>query len=68
MCHSFVLDIFNVLIFFSNILPIKDSQTTLHISMIMDPAAKMEIWPCLAFLKTHQLVRLRFIVTVKYLV
>lgn len=40
----------------------------LHISMIMDLAAKMGIWPCLAFLKTQQLVSVRFRVPVTYLV
>lgn len=40
----------------------------LHISMIMDLAAKMGIWPCLAFLKTQQLVSVRFRIPVTYLV
>lgn len=40
----------------------------LHISMTMDLAAKMGIWPCLAFLKTQQLVSARFRVPVTYLV
>lgn len=40
----------------------------LHISMIMDLAAKTGIWPCLAFLKTQQLVSVRFRVLVTYLV
>lgn len=39
----------------------------LHISMIMGPAAKMGIWPCLAFLKIQQLVSVRFSVPVTYL-
>lgn len=67
MCYVFALDIYNFLNFLPNIFPIKDSRTTLHISMIMEPAAQMETWPCLAFLKIQQLVRLRFIVTVKHL-
>lgn len=36
--------------------PIKDSQTMLHIFMIMDPAVQMGIWPCSASLRIHQLV------------
>lgn len=40
----------------------------LHISMIMDLAAKMGIWPCLAFLKTQQLVSVRFRILVTCLI